>query len=285
MAQATAAQPITVGSTPTWTATSPTQATSSAAASAPAASPPRPPAIRTCSAGPVGSASPSPGAWKAPASTAPPWPASWPQAAGSWWRSTDPTARPAAAAASPTRPMPRLPPARSRPARPPWPQGRNRAGGDDPGAAGRPTDRDPGPHPGQQRPRGAGGHRPGRAARAAAGPASRHLVAAAAALVPGPITSPLAAAMLALGTLARRHQASASRARPDRRAGPAHRHRRPKLVALLGIGHDHAGALLVTAGDNPQRLRSQACFAMLGGSSPIQATVGQDRPAPPQPGW
>jgi transposase len=33
------------------------------------------------------------------------------------------------------------------------------------------------------------------------------LVAATAALVPGPITSPLAAAMLALGTLARRHQA------------------------------------------------------------------------------
>jgi hypothetical protein len=33
------------------------------------------------------------------------------------------------------------------------------------------------------------------------------LVAAAAALVPGPITSPLAAALLALGTLAHRHQA------------------------------------------------------------------------------
>jgi hypothetical protein len=38
MAHATAAQPITVGSTPTWTATSPTPTTSSAAASAPAAS-------------------------------------------------------------------------------------------------------------------------------------------------------------------------------------------------------------------------------------------------------
>jgi transposase len=59
----------------------------------------------------------------------------------------------------------------------------------------------------------------------------------------------------------------------------------PKLVALLGIGHDHAGALLVTAGDNPQRLPSQACLAMLGGSSPIQATVRQDHPAPPPPGW
>jgi len=40
------------------------------------------------------------------------------------------------------------------------------------------------------------------------------LVAAAAALAPGPITSPLAAALLALRTLAHRHQASTARSRP-----------------------------------------------------------------------
>ena len=102
------------------------------------------------------------------------------------------------------------------------------------------------------------------------------LVAAAAALVPGPITSPLAAAMLALGTLAHRHQAlsreiKALTAELDRLTATA----APELVALFGIGQDNAGALLVAAGDNPQRLRSEACFAMLCGSSPIQASSGK----------
>ena len=102
------------------------------------------------------------------------------------------------------------------------------------------------------------------------------LVAAAAALVPGPITSPLAAALLALGTLARRHQAlnleiKALTAELDRLTATA----APKLVALFGIGQDNAGALLVAAGDNPQRLRSEACFSMLCGSSPIEASSGK----------
>jgi transposase len=102
------------------------------------------------------------------------------------------------------------------------------------------------------------------------------LVAAAAALAPGPITSPLAAAMLALGTLAHRHQAlnreiKALTAELDRLTATA----APTLVALFGIGQDNAGALLVAAGDNPQRLRSEACFAMLCGSSPIPASSGK----------
>jgi transposase len=84
------------------------------------------------------------------------------------------------------------------------------------------------------------------------------LVAAATALVPGPITSPRAAAMLALGTLAHRHQAlsreiKALTAELDRLTATA----APQLVALLGIGQDNAGALLVAAGDTPQRLRSE----------------------------
>jgi len=36
-----------------------------------------------------------------------------------------------------------------------------------------------------------------------------------------------------------------------------------------------AGTLLVTAGDNPQRLRSEAAFAHLCGTSPIQASSGK----------
>jgi transposase len=46
-------------------------------------------------------------------------------------------------------------------------------------------------------------------------------------------------------------------------------------VALFGVGQDSAGALLVAAGDNPVRLRSDACFSMLCGASPIEASSGK----------
>jgi transposase len=36
-----------------------------------------------------------------------------------------------------------------------------------------------------------------------------------------------------------------------------------------------ASALLIAAGDNPRRLRSEAAFSMLCGSSPIQASSGK----------
>ena len=51
----------------------------------------------------------------------------------------------------------------------------------------------------------------------------------------------------------------------------------PKLLARFGVGPDSAGALLVAAGDNPDRLRSNAAFAMLCGASPIQASSGKTR--------
>ena len=51
--------------------------------------------------------------------------------------------------------------------------------------------------------------------------------------------------------------------------------RAPRLVALVGVGTDVAGALLVTAGDNPDRLRSEASFAHLCGVSPIPASSGR----------
>jgi transposase len=102
------------------------------------------------------------------------------------------------------------------------------------------------------------------------------LVAAAAALQPGPITSPQAAAMFALGTLARRHQTlSGEIAALTTELERLTRTAAPKLVALFGVGQDSAGALLVAAGDNPDRLRSDACFSMLCGSSPLQASSGK----------
>jgi transposase len=47
------------------------------------------------------------------------------------------------------------------------------------------------------------------------------------------------------------------------------------LVGLFGVGADSAGALLVAAGDNPDRLHSEAAFSMLCGSSPIPASSGK----------
>jgi len=37
----------------------------------------------------------------------------------------------------------------------------------------------------------------------------------------------------------------------------------PELVALDGVGPDSAAALLIAAGDNPERLKSEASFAGL----------------------
>ena len=48
----------------------------------------------------------------------------------------------------------------------------------------------------------------------------------------------------------------------------------PELVASYGVGTDTAGALLVSAGDNPERLRSEAAFAHLCGVAPIDASSG-----------
>ena len=49
----------------------------------------------------------------------------------------------------------------------------------------------------------------------------------------------------------------------------------PGLISTLGIGTDAASALLVTAGDNPERLRDEAAFAHLCGASPIEASSGK----------
>jgi transposase len=49
----------------------------------------------------------------------------------------------------------------------------------------------------------------------------------------------------------------------------------PGLVALAGIGTDNAATLLVVAGDNPQRLVSEASFARLCGIAPIEASSGK----------
>jgi transposase len=49
----------------------------------------------------------------------------------------------------------------------------------------------------------------------------------------------------------------------------------PDLVARNSIGHGSAAQLLLTAGDNPDRLGSEASFAALCGVSPIPASSGK----------
>jgi transposase len=82
--------------------------------------------------------------------------------------------------------------------------------------------------------------------------------------------------MLALRLLARRHQAltaeiTALDSQLERLTAKA----APGLRALVGVGADSAAALLVAAGDNPDRLHSEAAFAMLCGSAPIEASSGK----------
>lgn len=47
------------------------------------------------------------------------------------------------------------------------------------------------------------------------------------------------------------------------------------LLSLYGVGVDSAAALLVAAGDNPERLKSEASFARLCGVAPIPVSSGK----------
>ena len=49
----------------------------------------------------------------------------------------------------------------------------------------------------------------------------------------------------------------------------------PELNAVDGVGTDVASAILVAAGDNPERLKSESTFAKLCGVSPLDASSGK----------
>ena len=93
---------------------------------------------------------------------------------------------------------------------------------------------------------------------------------------PGPLLDPAAATKLALRHLARRHASlSAEIAQLDLALAQVVSEAAPGLLALLGVGTDVAGALLVAAGDNPERLSSEAAFARLCGVAPLPASSGK----------
>jgi len=92
---------------------------------------------------------------------------------------------------------------------------------------------------------------------------------------PGPLTSPTAATKTTLRTLARRwQQLQAELDQLDTQLQTLVTSAAPTLVALPGVGVETAGQLLVTAGDNPERLGSEAAFAHLCGTAPIPASSG-----------
>ncbi|WP_323138761.1 transposase [Streptomyces mirabilis] len=49
----------------------------------------------------------------------------------------------------------------------------------------------------------------------------------------------------------------------------------PQLLEVVGIGPDTAVTLLITVGDNPERLDSEASFAALCGVSPVERSSGR----------
>ncbi len=93
---------------------------------------------------------------------------------------------------------------------------------------------------------------------------------------PGDLAEPAEATKAALRTLARQHQVldadlAELRSHLDELTAAAN----PALRAAKGIGPDTAAILLIAAGDNPQRLQSDASFAALCGASPVEASSGK----------
>jgi transposase len=80
----------------------------------------------------------------------------------------------------------------------------------------------------------------------------------------------------ALRRLARRHQHLTEEIRDaDTDLAKLVTAANPRLLALQGVGIDVAGQLLSSAGDNPDRLRSEASFAHLCGVAPVPASSGR----------
>jgi transposase len=90
------------------------------------------------------------------------------------------------------------------------------------------------------------------------------------------LTDPGEATKAALAAIAGRVNALNSEiSQADRRLRPAVARTAPTLSSMFGVGTDVAGQLLATAGDNPDRLRSEAALAHLCGVSPLPASSGR----------
>ena len=101
------------------------------------------------------------------------------------------------------------------------------------------------------------------------------LIERCAGLRPGSMTTPLAATKHALRSLARRWQQLQLEIKEHERylttiTGVI----APAMVAAFGIGPDTAAEMLIVAGDNPERVRSEPAWAKLCGVCPVPASSG-----------
>jgi transposase len=102
------------------------------------------------------------------------------------------------------------------------------------------------------------------------------LVAELASLRPRPGSMVRYHTLLSLRELGRRAQfLDAQLARLDELLVPLVTARAPSLLALYGVGPDAAAILLVTVGDHPGRLRSEAAWAHLCATAPLSASSGK----------
>ncbi|MEH0449654.1 IS110 family transposase [Streptomyces sp. B21-102] len=84
------------------------------------------------------------------------------------------------------------------------------------------------------------------------------------------------AVVFTLRLLARRIQQLTAEAKElARRTTKAIRCWHPQLLDVIGVGPDSAAALLIAAGDNPERLANEASFAALCGASPVEQSSGK----------
>ncbi|MEO3788558.1 IS110 family transposase [Actinocorallia sp. B10E7] len=107
---------------------------------------------------------------------------------------------------------------------------------------------------------------------------ARQLIHTCAHLRPSDTRDPGQGVKFALRAVARRHQQLTEEiTAADEELHLLVNQARPDLTALRGVGDETAAQLLITAGDNPDRLTGQAAFAALCGVSPIPASSGKTR--------
>jgi len=101
------------------------------------------------------------------------------------------------------------------------------------------------------------------------------LIAKCAGLRPGQVTTITASTKHTLRSIARRWQhLNAEVAEHEKILAGLTSQAAPQLAAAFAVGPDTAAEMLIVAGDNPERVRSEAAFAKLCGVAPIPASSG-----------